>query len=427
MSGHYLTGLIFSQISLYLYILSLNKNNKALVILGAFFYLLATACKEIYVPLLIVLPFLPIKSIKERISLFVPYGIAALIYIAWRFSIIQSFIGGYTPTLEGINFMGIFEQLFQIPLILIGSSWYSYIVLIGIAYLLVRAIYRNQIPLLLLLVGTLALVSPLIPLTLYPGLDSGNHRFFYFLWWGISILLAFLLSKTENPKQYRYMVSVGLVFAIAFTAHSTFYKKRYLDSFNAYNEQLYQFVLGQQKGYLLIQGKLGNYWNEMLNSVIKAYKISPNAPELLVKPVDLHELFELKRLHADIDVFQYNINSNKVENINRKVPIKLERFGRRFTKDLNLELFMNYDGQTLTWLFGPYTKGRYKILYTDNNGKSGSLVISHQGTIKFLATTNVNFHLSFLSPQGWIAQSPNLSFDPIKSPTIKWKGTSVIP
>ena len=57
MNGHYLTGLIFTQISIYLYILSLNKNNnKALAILGAFFYLLATTCKEVYVPLIIILP-----------------------------------------------------------------------------------------------------------------------------------------------------------------------------------------------------------------------------------------------------------------------------------------------------------------------------------------------------------------------------------
>ena len=427
MSGHYLTGLIFAQLSLYLYILSLNKNNIALAILGAFFYLMATTCKEIYIPLIIVLPFLPIKGSKERIISFLPYAVAAIIYLAWRFIMVQSFIGGYTPNLEGLAFIDIAKQFLQIPFILFGSYWYSYIALTGLALLLIRAIIRHQISLLLILFSALALLSPLIPLTLYPGLDSGNNRYYYFLWWGICVLLAFLLSKNKTNKEHFVMLIAGFIFVIAINVNSFSYKNKYLNNFNSYNEQLYQFVLGQQAGLLLIEGKLVNYWKRVLPAMIIANKISVQNSQSLVKLVDIHELFEIKSHQSNADVFQYNPASNRVENINKILPIKLNSFRKKFVKDINLSLLIHYDGQTLKWLFSPFTDGSYKIYYIDNKGEYRALNTRHQGSINFSATNSVNFHFCYISPEGWIAQSPRLSYDPANSDTFSWKGTSIIP
>jgi len=427
MTGHYLTGLIFAQVSIYLYILSLKNNNKALAILGAFFYLMATTCKEIYVPFIIVLPFLPVKDLKERITSFLPYCIAAIIYIAWRFIMIPSFIGGYSPNLDGIVFIDIVKQFLQIPFILFGSEWYSYIALTGVAYLLMRAIIRHQISLLLVFFSALALLSPLVPLTIYPGLDSGNNRYFYFLWWGISALLAFLLSKNKTNKEHFVMVFIGFVLVIAINAHSFSYKNKYLNNFNLYNEQLYQFVLGQQTGYLLIEGKLVNYWKRVFYAMLKANEISSGKSLPFVKLVDIHELFEIKKHKSNVNVFQYSPDSNRVENINKILPIKLNRLRKKFVKGVNLSLYIHYDGKALKWLFGPLTEGVYKIFYIDNKGEYKALNTTHQGSIDFSATNRVNFYFSYISPEGWIAQSPKLFYDPANSNTFSWKGTSIIP
>ena len=428
MNGHYLTGLIFIQISLYLYILSLNKNNNmALAISGAFFYLLATTCKEVYVPLIIILPFLPIKTFRERIISFWPYCFAAIIYIVWRLIMVQTFIGGYSPNLEALDVINISKQFFQIPMILFGSKWYSYVVLIGVAYLLVRAIIRQQISLLLILVSLLALLSPLAPLTIYPGLDSGNNRYFFFLWWAVCILLAFLLSNNKTDKETFFMLIAAFVFAMAIAVHSSSYKNKYLNDFILYNEQLYQFVLEQPTGFLLIEGKLANYWNRVLNSAIQAYKISYNNSQTFVKLVDLHEIFELKNHNSNIDVFQYSAKRKRVENINKILPIKFDRLRKKFVKDINLSVFIHYDGKTLKWLFGPFTDGIYKIIYTDGKGEYGSFISRHQGAINFSGAKSINFYLYYTSPEGWIARSPKLFYDPASNPTIKWKGSSVIP
>lgn len=94
---------------------------------------------------------------------------------------------------------------------------------------------------------------------------------------------------------------------------------------------------------------------------------------------------------------------------------------------VNLRLFIHYDGHTLKWLFGPFTEGTYKIIYTDNKGEYGSFITTYQGSINFSAVNSINFHLYYISPERWIARSPKLFYDPVNFPTIRWKGTSIIP
>ncbi len=176
-----------------------------------------------------------------------------------------------------------------------------------------------------------------------------------------------------------------------------------------------------------MEGKLAVYWNRVLNSAVKAYRISFKNSQTFVKLVDLHEIFELKKHNSNINVFQYSVHSKRVENINKILPIKLDKLRKKFVKDVNLSLFIHYDGKTLKWLFRPFIDGTYKILYTDNKGENGSFITTHQGSINFLGTNSIDFHLYYTSPGGWIARSPKLSYDPANSPTISWKGTSIIP
>ena len=72
MTGHYAYGLLFTIIALYFYVASLRNNRWWFALVGAIFYLLACWCKELYVPLVGVLLFLPEANWKKRIKFITP-------------------------------------------------------------------------------------------------------------------------------------------------------------------------------------------------------------------------------------------------------------------------------------------------------------------------------------------------------------------
>ncbi|TXI17118.1 MAG: hypothetical protein E6Q62_09805, partial [Nitrosomonas sp.] len=59
MTGHYSSGLLFVVIALYAFVCAVRLEQNRYALIGAFFFLLAVTCKEIYVPLIVILPFLP--------------------------------------------------------------------------------------------------------------------------------------------------------------------------------------------------------------------------------------------------------------------------------------------------------------------------------------------------------------------------------
>ena len=95
MTRHYIEGLIFALLSIMAYVLFIRKNNYYLLFLAVFFYVLAFSAKEIYVPLPGLLFFLGKQSIPQRIVKILPFAIAGLFYIVWRYYMLGVLVGGY--------------------------------------------------------------------------------------------------------------------------------------------------------------------------------------------------------------------------------------------------------------------------------------------------------------------------------------------
>ena len=95
MTRHYVEGLIFAIMALYCYIISLRKNQIAYATMGSFFYILATLAKEIYVPLVGILLFIPETNLKKRLYASLPYFLWSVAYIFYRNYLLGNFVGGY--------------------------------------------------------------------------------------------------------------------------------------------------------------------------------------------------------------------------------------------------------------------------------------------------------------------------------------------
>jgi hypothetical protein len=106
MTRHYVEGLLWSLCALLLYVKALQEERPLLAWAGAAFYLLAALCKEIYVPLVTVLPFWPwmnlgkektrwMPAVASRSLYLAPFVVVALAYTLYRRWMLGVWIGGY--------------------------------------------------------------------------------------------------------------------------------------------------------------------------------------------------------------------------------------------------------------------------------------------------------------------------------------------
>ncbi len=149
MVRHYVEGLGFSLIAIWAYMRALNRNRWAWLVLGSGFYFLATLSKEIYVPLVILLPFLPVATIKARFRSLVPYLFVLAIYILLRTSLLglesliasQPYDQGKTTWLHILHFPNTFRRIMGW-----GALWQQ-LPILGILAVFLVALWKNPLQL----------------------------------------------------------------------------------------------------------------------------------------------------------------------------------------------------------------------------------------------------------------------------------------
>ncbi len=101
MVRHYLEGLGLAVAALLFYLKALRTQHSRWLWLSSGCYLLAITAKEIYVPLVVLLPFFPESTWQKRIKYLIPFIIIAAMYVLWRAEMLQwhRLISGYDSSL----------------------------------------------------------------------------------------------------------------------------------------------------------------------------------------------------------------------------------------------------------------------------------------------------------------------------------------
>src|SRR5947209_3817374 len=86
MLRHYVEGTLFAVVSTIFYVLAIRRASWPLAITSAFFYFCASAEKEVYTPLIVILVVLPERSLALRLRFAIAHAIAALSFALWRTS-----------------------------------------------------------------------------------------------------------------------------------------------------------------------------------------------------------------------------------------------------------------------------------------------------------------------------------------------------
>ena len=232
MTGHYATGLLFTILSLHSFCWGVRNKQVGFFWIGAALYLLATTCKEVYVPLLLILPFIPVGDLRARLRASLPYLVVAVLYSVWRYIVLGSFIGGYLE--RSVDSWERFLQIASIPLLMAG--WHKgydvadYLfdrngvcAIAGLMVLMLIALASHRRRLSWILIGvTLSLILlPLIPLTKNPEIREAD-RYLFLAWWACSVFLAILIGCLKNSR-FEYVLKFSCTVFLISIIHLIFY------------------------------------------------------------------------------------------------------------------------------------------------------------------------------------------------------------
>ena len=108
MNRSYVEGLVFTLASVALFHHSLVLRRLRWAFAGALAYALATTSKEIFVPLVVILPFLPVANPRTRLTYAVPYVAVAIVYTFWRTAMLipGQFFTSYGDRISGMASAG---------------------------------------------------------------------------------------------------------------------------------------------------------------------------------------------------------------------------------------------------------------------------------------------------------------------------------
>lgn len=414
MTGHYAAGLLFSILALYYYISALRKQNKWLALTSAFFYLLATTCKEIYVPLIGILLFIPEGNLKRRLFYAIPFALVALMYVYWRYNVLGGYIGGYNhgpPVINLDNIWIILNNFLHIPYVMLGSGnagmyVLAILVVISIAYFIKNIDKSSYI-----LVGLVLILLPLIPI--WQCIGGSKQRFIFLPWWSFSVYCAILFAKQTKFSFVSYILSVSMLILVSFTSYTEMTVSPSAAVYKCH-DAVTRFALNSSTNQVFYDSH--NVWypsSAVATPLLDAEKIiDPASPirAYIVPDINIISVLNLNRK----DVFGYDELCQCVKKINKKLPALLIQ---KNIKRMALYVDLKHDGKYLNWSIGPYEKGIYKVIMRYNSKCFSISTVSKSGSIKAKAA---DFYLRYESPEGWSTYSELIHFDSKENSKLQW-------
>ncbi|QIK38600.1 hypothetical protein GWK36_12105 [Caldichromatium japonicum] len=397
MTRHYLDGLLFSAIMFLFYSKAFEEKKLILVLPSLFFYALACASKEIYVPIMVLLPWSTKNGgPKRHLSLMIPFFGVAGLYTLWRTHMLKpaNILSGYgnlydsNPSsieyfaIKTAEALGIKSPL---HLLLITASF-----LVCLVY-----IYKNKAGFYRfagLLISGAVIMAPLVAVSsiLLPRMMILAAAF-------VALIGAISLHAIRQEGRITRIIVlvIGLSWIglnIQSVANSKTWGDR--DWIERYHQEG-QFMLTADTDQTLVY-PIGPYWFYTGLAWIREHQsIHRKAPRICYDPC-------LCKLELKDKTLMYHEGILK--------PFKQDTHNCQL-RDTPLSFSIVYDPKkgTITWDLGPYPEGRWGFLLEPGAAK---IFVPRSGHFPMYRKNPLHFRVLYESPEGWQTPSQCLVIDP---------------
>lgn len=403
MTRHYVEGLFLSLISLLCFVRHLRAGKTLYQLLGVTCYLLAVTTKEIYVPLMVLLPLLADGSVLRRLQKTTPYIVVAALYVVWRWWMLGSLSGGYVESGQYARLeflLQVAHSFGHFPALLFGSGWWLVVALFALLIMSYVTITRSR--LVVSMVVALLVLVPMIPLVSFPGIVTPD-RYLFLPWTTLCFALPFYAAHLPpsmpaglSSKTTEWLL-LGAGLLITGVALSQGYSQRsQLQIMAAEFDAHAEFVWEKDDNVVYLPGNniLPNFWFIIGLQDLKSQLLhNSSSPLAVVDPVYLRNDMS--------NLFGYNDECQCLQDISDSLTARRSAFERRNRPLAPLEMSFSYREGILAWEFGPYDKGQYDVV----SDVLGVLPAPHTGRMRFPIEENAPFYLRYTSHEGWVTYS----------------------
>jgi hypothetical protein len=410
LNRHYVEGLVFATLSTWCFVKSVRGNRPGLAGASALLYLFAMLEKEVYIPLVVLLLFLPEKGLRPRVRRASLHWVSLVAYLSWRYAILGTVLGGYGWAIRNDELLPLILALpGKMGAALLGQSPFWNAVLILILGLCIAAsVQRSFRPALLLLVAIALILLPLVGAS-----KAFRPRYAGLAWVTIVVAFGFGVEALMSRGRDRH-VFAGLIAALAVVAALKANR-------NAWQGAYARAERGSVEGRAFLEMKD----RELLRN-----------PE--IPPAAMHHLKWMKETLLggpkgagwfDDDLYvcrsdslvqsvkQYDLKDRSVVDVTARLPeIRSRYLAALRTAPLRAAFWRA--GDAYYWDLGPYERGQY------------SLVIDH-GIERFdvqrmdgyrINALVITLQVRYEAPEGWVAFSPDLPIDMRGGQRFHWEG-----
>ncbi len=430
MTGHYAYGLLFSVLMFLCFAQGLQKNDIRFTLSAALFYALACWSKELYVPLIAVLLFLPVDDWKKRFFHLRPFILVAIVYTIYRVIVLEG-IGGYgTSSLSGSP--KVLDVLNNISLtFFVHEQIRNFSIAYLFISLIVAVLFQDKRISLIFFTATIIVISLPILSLLKKGFfgDVTGIRLFYLIGWASVAWLAWLV----NSNKFHSWTLIALIICFISTQSSIASSIRDL---SIITEQQNLFLLKGTEKQVLLPFEFDHL--NKLDSLQRAKLLiqSQSSPVLLR---NMEELKELSQNQKEA-LYKFKAECNCIQSISdAEYSDLLGDFNRRLAKGAEQVLNVSLDIENLghlklfRWKFEG-GEGNYDLYIREFE----KIELPPSGWTQFgldvtvsnsrIYGKNHEFHLfvQLTSPKGWIARTPIFAINPNIANQVSWSGKSAV-
>jgi len=406
MTRHYVDGLFFALVSLYLFMKSLEKSKIGWACGSALAYALSMAAKEVYVPFAFLLIAMPQGEWKHRVKYLTPHFVLLLLYVGWRFWMLGTPLGGYGGAISAKNAVLLpYNHFFVGQKSILGIT-------AGIAVLTASIVFlaKNwQRAFFILWTGVLVLV-PILPVAHFAA-----PRFFLVAWIAVVFFLFFIIRFFWcNGLTGKILSAVLSLIVILHTVSDS--RNTWRDHFSSARrlstEGTFIFSAARPNDLLRQPDFEGHYFKGI--QWLKSYGGTPASGRWFYDDIYLceHDLSGKR-------IWQYLRPERRLVDITGSIEGIAKAYCNRIRYDAPLTIRAVYSRNAASWELGPYSDGHYAFLTGDGMTR---MEAPPTGSMRVHFNTDVTFRIRYESPEGWITYSPDLivSFKDDRA-EVNWK------
>jgi hypothetical protein len=426
MVRHYVEGLLLFLVSLRLHVAALDRRNFWFAMAAGLAFAASVTAKEVFLPLGLVMAALPIADLRGRARMAAPLLTVVALYIPWRHHMLGDMVGGYGQSLSTMptTFGLAVQQFLGFP----GMLWsHPAVASVAMGLLLLGAIVlsRDRLAWLMWLgLVTAALLLPLVPLAVYPGLGAGSERYLIVPWAIVSLLVPVAARRWQMVGSGWMMplaAWTGIALLLAMSVPTATAARVRLTAEKQVYRAIGEALLSRDAPTVILTHPGIPTWftQGMIDLRPQAGRSTP-APIVMADESEFAEQLSLRSPILQFDDQSRGLREVGNELIPRIAPWK----AGLTTRPLDIEMTYVPGERLLSWALAPHTNGQYLYLHP-----GGATPVPARGSIRMDAPPEGCFRFRFNASEGWIAYTPWLQLNALPDGRrhVHWRGASVMP